>query len=475
MLIRSALITVVLLLVLVMAACQGNPSTTALPTHTATVERAPTSTPNPEPTTPITTATPAPTGTPVPTPTPLPTATPMPTPTATPAPPPTPPVMYVQGWNTLHNIAWYEFEYPLISSDIKATQWVADGITGKHERRAAQELLDMARWGDVDRETLNHILNSPFLESVEPPDAWALNEIGYYAEHDRPYFEQLMSSTLARDGITDTGARLIGALYYLDYDRSLRPVTEGTFILDRVLALPVSGETHLSVLRVGRPPNAATLDRLEAVMWALDTHLRVPLPNNNVLLAVTNKAYSYDPPEYNNGWAGLNAYGQILIVENYDTEATGLWGSYALLAHEVAHYHFDNGPQWIVEGFAEGTQELLGWVIGGEPLDLNHHELAFCPGMETYGQLEATRLKVEDDRNAIVTANGDRFQPCEVQFGTRVFVRLYLELGPERFREGLARLHPQTVAYSREAPPTVEDVVAAFGPEAEVIIYGEES
>ena len=124
-----------------------------------------------------------------------------------------------------------------------------------------------------------------------------------------------------------------------------------------------------------------------------------------------------------------------------------------------------------MEGFSEGVQEVLAWAIGGEPLDLDHWEMLTCPGIETFEQLEVARLKVNDKWDAIVS--GDHtLDYCETQFGTRVFVRLYLELGPDLFCKGLKQLHPLTVAFSREDPPTVEDVVAAFGPKGAAILHG---
>ena len=353
---------------------------------------------------------------------------------------------------------------------------MADGITGKHEPEGAQELIYMVNYGKMDSATLKHILGSPFLDSIEPPDMWALHELAYFVEKERPYFDRLIKHPTVRDGITDSTAKIIGSLYVLDYERDLRPLVEGTFLVERVVNLPVSGETHLTVLRVGQVPAVATLDRLEAVVWALDDILRLPLPNNNILLLVSDKAYCDDcGPDYNFGWAGLNYGGQMVMLEHLDSEASGLWSLYSLIAHETAHYLFNNGPTWIVEGFAEGTQELLGWVIGGEPLDLDHWEMLPCPGIETYDQLEAARLTVNDNENAIVSADDNTLDHCETQFGTRVFVRLYLELGPDRFRAGLKQLYPKTVVFSREDSPTVEDVVAAFGPEAQAIIYGEQS
>ena len=364
-----------------------------------------------------------------------------------------------------------------MASDIKTAHWVADGLTTEFESKGAQSLIDMVLWADIDRATLQHILRSPFLEEVTPPDTWALNELRHFAEHEKPYFASLMRHPDILAGITESTAKLIGTLFPLDYGRDLRPLVDKTFMLERVLNLPVSGKTYLTVLRVGQVPATATLDRLEAVVWALDEHLQLPLPNyGNILLAISDKAYndSGGEPLDNRYYAGLNYGGQMVMLEHLDTETRGLWGSYALIAHETAHYFFNNGPTWIVEGFSEGAQEILAWAIGGEPLDLDHWEMLTCPGIETYDQLEAARLAVNDNANAIVSSDGSRLEHCETQFGTRVFVRLYLGLGPERFREGLKQLYPQTVAFSGEDPPTVENVVAAFGPEAEAIIYGEQ-
>ena len=359
-----------------------------------------------------------------------------------------------------------------MASDIRGAHWVADGLTTRFERKGAQHLIDMVVWAGVDRTTLKHILGSPFLVDVEPPDTWALGDLRYFAENEQPYFDKLYNHPLVQNGITDSTAKVIGSLYVLDYDRDLRPLVKGTFLVERVVNLPVSGETHLTVLRVGLVPATATLDRLEAVVLALDNHLGLPHPTNNILLLISDKAYGYDPPDYNDGWAGLNFGGQMVILETYDTDATGLWGLYAIIAHEAAHYIFHSSPGWITEGFAEGTQEVLGWTIGGEPLDLDHWEMLPCPGIETYDQLEAARLKVNDKWDAIVSGD-DTLDHCETQFGTRVYVKLYLELGPDHFRKGLQQLYPQTNALTYEDPPTVEDVIAAFGPEAWDIIYGE--
>ena len=475
------LAVVTLTLVLVAVACQNNPPSptpTALPLSmpifAPTTLPSTASTPNP---TILPTATFPPVATQllistvssIPTPTPVP--APIPTPVSTPTPTVNSTVLYVKGWNNLANSSWLEYDQPLMASDIKTAWWVADGITTTFETMGVQSLISLVIWAEVDRATLLHILESPFLESIEPPDTWALNELRYFAENEKPYFDRLMEQPAVQNGITDSTAKLIGALYVLDYDRDLRPLVQHTYMAERVVDLPVSGKTYLTVLRVGQTPATATLDRLGAVVRALDNHLQLPLPHN-ILLVISDKAYnSGGTPLDSDYYTGLNYGGQMVVLEELDTEVTGLWGLYAVIAHETAHYIFKNGPTWIVEGFSEGAQELLAWAIGGESLDLDHWEMLTCPGIETYDQLEAARLKVNDKWDAIVS--GDHILDyCEIQFGRRVFVRLYLELGPDLFRKGLEQLHPLTIAFSRKDPPTVEDVVAAFGPEAWDIIYG---
>ena len=241
-----------------------------------------------------------------------------------------------------------------MASEVKATWWVADGIDGDIEREAVQNFLNLiVNWEEPDRATLRIIWGSPFLERIEPPDSWALNELAYLAYFENHYFKRVIEHPLVLDGITDSAARIIGALYPLDYDRDLRPLAGQTFMLERTIDLPVSGETYLTVMRIGHTPAEATMTRLEETMRGLDSLLQLPLPTNNILLLVSDRAYNDGgEPLDSDYYGGINFGGQMVILEDLDTEATGIWGSSGYIAHEAAHYFFFDGPTWIVEGFA---------------------------------------------------------------------------------------------------------------------------
>ena len=289
----------------VLAACRGHEAvpldtaTALAPTHTAqpTPDIPSPPPPSPPPTsvllptaplppTPYLIPTVVPTFTPVPTTPP----TPVPSPLPVPDPTPTPAIHYVEGWAYLSNVASLEFHHPLMASDIKTAHWVADGLTTDFESKGAQSLINMVLWADIDRATLQHILRSPFLEEVTPPDVWALHELRYFGVHEWPYFQQLMAHPMITEGITDRTARLLGALYVLDYDRDLRPLNEGTFILTHEVNLKASGQTYLTVLRVGTTPSDTTMSRLKQTMYGLDALLGLPLPTNNILLVVSDRA-----------------------------------------------------------------------------------------------------------------------------------------------------------------------------------------
>lgn len=353
-----------------------------------------------------------------------------------------------------------------MASDVRSTWWIADGIDGKFEREGAQSLLNLVVWGEVDRTTLRHILTSPFLESFEPPDSWALRELAYFASNEDHYFEGLIEHPVIREGITDSTAKLIGALYPLDYNRDLRPLAGQTFMAEHIIDLPVSGETFLTVIRIGQPPADATMNRLEEVVRGLDSLLQLPLPTNNILLLVSDNAYNaWGDPQDSEHYGGLNYGGQMVILEVLDTEATGIWGSSGYIAHETAHYFFYNGPPWIVEGFAEGAQEILKSILTNKPLDLSDPELAACPGIATYAQLQAALDDFGSDQDYTL-------EHCRSQFGVHVLVRLYLELDPDTFHDGLKTLYSKTGAFSNEGTPTVTDVIEAFGPKAAAILEG---
>ena len=470
---------VLLASICVLAACRGQEAipldapTTSIPTQTvqptpATVSASPSVSPPPSPT-PLPTYTLPPTATPVHTPTP--------TPILVPTPTPTPIVLYVPGWDRLRNWGWAESIRPLLASAIKSTSWIEDGISDEVERKAAQNLLDMATWTDMDLPTLVHILESPFLETLTPSDAWTLHELRHYAQNEQDYFARLMELPSIQDGIDDTEAKIIGALWPFDYDRNLRAMIEPAYTIERSIDFPISGPTDLTVLRLGQPPAEMTFNRLEEVIRHMEAVLQQPLPDNNILLILSDKVYnSRGGPPLEGDYSGLKFGGQMVILETFDTTATNILGATGIIAHETAHYYFLRGPHWLVEGFAEGARAVVESSITGKPLDLNDPSLALCPDVSTFRELEDARIRVNDDEDAIVSkldvwdsANGGGLGHCSGHFGKRAFVQLYLELDSDQFHKGLQELLTKTAVFTNTEDATVEDVISAFGPVAEKI------
>ncbi len=458
------------------ATAQASPLPTAAPPSVS-----PPPSPTPLPTYTTATVTPIPIYTPVPKPAATPATTPIPTPTSTPilvpTPTPTPIVLYVQGWDRLRNWGWVESIRPLLASAIKSTSWIEDGISDEVERKAAQNLLDMASWTDMDLPTLVHILESPFLETLTPSDAWTLHELRNYAEYEQDYFARLMELPSIQDGIDDTEAKIIGALWPFDYDRNLRAMIEPAYTIERSIDFPISGPTDLTVLRLGQPPAEMTFNRLEEVIRHMEAVLQQPLPDNNILLILSDKVYnSRGGPPLEGDYSGLKFGGQMVILETFDTTATNILGATGIIAHETAHYYFLRGPHWLVEGFAEGARAVVESSITGKPLDLNDPSLALCPDVSTFRELEDARIRVNDDEDAIVSkldvwgsANGGGLGHCSGHFGKRAFVQLYLELDSDQFHKGLQELLTKTAVFTNTEEATVEDVISAFGPVAEKI------
>ncbi len=220
------------------AAPTATPTTTPTPAPTATPTPAPTATPAPAPTA-TSTAAPTPTPTAMPTstptqaltatPTPVPTAmptsrptatpTPRPTstprPTATPTPTATPIPPYAAVWASLSNSRWLDGNRPALASTIKVLPWVADGID-EGEEEAVQGLVHLATFHEsafgalVDKAWVEDGLNEreasvvedlyraaehgseadalrilalPFLETVEPADSAAVNQLAVIASY----------------------------------------------------------------------------------------------------------------------------------------------------------------------------------------------------------------------------------------------------------------------------------------------------
>ena len=352
-------------------------------------------------------------------------------------------------------LARLELDSPALAIEICALPWVADGIAVA-ERRAAELLpIFAAQYPDVfiallqkpwfrDNVTidkfiisysLSHIashsesdalsiLGMEFLDSIGFADAAAATSLYWllgFGDGDGAYYERIMSHPTLSDGITNEEAKIV-ALLHQSIDtgpESAALLLDGTgvYLEERVVELPLSGETLLTIIRL-RDRETLSMDLLEHGARVIEAFIGEPYLTHWIAL------FFDDVPR--GGHFGTH----MTLTQDYDEETGWLW-QYTpfILAHETAHYYWSGGQAWI----NEGTAQLLGYLSEhariGAPIEATYFTSNECPpSVTTLAQLEMADLSPSQSA-------------CPYYLGEAIFLDLYHSLGEETFRQGFRNLY----------------------------------
>ena len=338
---------------------------------------------------------------------------------------------------------------------IQSLPWVADGIDDS-EQEAAESLVYLAAtreemfvelsgkpWiavddisreapaivafsyiAEEDPEAARRLVNMPFLDTLEPADALAVESLSYLAFRDMPVFRRVMRHPAVLDGIDDAEARMVVLLEgTAQFDPSLVGVLldpSRTHTEQRTVALPLSGSVTLAITRT-RPGAARSMDLLEEAVRTTEAIMDRPFPAEYVALLFEKAVPGYFGGTHN----GLN----LTIIPDYDVDDGSYEAATAgrFIAHEVAHYHWRHSEPWLDEGAAEFTAALVEHIRTGHPLEPVNYP---CPSSTTISRLERQVLQESDAGYA-----------CNYAVGERLFLDLYHSLGQEPFLQGFRRLY----------------------------------
>ena len=437
----------------------------------------PTPRPRPSPTTvPAATATPTPTAPPRPTSTAAPTqspATPTPTPGGpTPTPGPAPP--YAAAWTGLANAVWLQQNHPALAEAITGLPWVADGIDGA-ERDGVQGLVNLAtfyrpvfgavidrpwvadglnesetdvvqdlRWVAYgDEAAALRLLDMPFLESIGPADADAVDSLRLLAYWNRD-FQRVLSHPTLSGGITDFWAQVVAVLN----DVSVTNPRLIDVLLDpgrvaveqRTVSLPLSGDVELVIIRTG-PGAVRSMDLWEQAVRGAEAFMSEPFPTRHVTLLFGETVSESDVAAHFGSHAAVRpAYD----VDDGGPKADAVpW----IIAREAARYYWNNNPDWVDEGASALMASIAESARTGRPLDPDRPP---CAHVQTIAALE--RLN---------EARGYDAFNCADALGERLFLDLYLTLGDGAFRQGfrtLYRLSEVEDIDGNEIPVGIDDI-----------------
>ena len=244
-------------------------------------------------------------------------------------------------------------------------------------------------------------------------------------------------------GVADTNPGLIPIL--LDPER--------VSLEQRTIALPLSGEVVLAVIRTG-PGAARSMDLLEESVRTVEEYMEFPLSTSYVGLLYEDAVAG--------GFAGANFGTHMAILPEYDVddgshEAYRVFGH---IAHEVAHYYWAGNADWVNEGTAEFMASLVSGTLTEHPADAR-----FLPCRHARSIAELESLAPEMD--------GVEFK-CNYSLGERLFLDLHRSLGESRFRQSLRKLYVLSQVedgadHYSGAPVDIGHVRQSFGPEGEVV------
>ena len=384
-----------------------------------------------------------------------------------------------QSFRDMENARALEQRDPQAAGAIRSLAWVADGV-GEEEREAAEALIYLAATSDgvfdallrkpwlnngdfraagravVDLEYLAYrdegaarlLLDMPFLESLQPADALAVEALANIAYRHLPTFKRVVGHPSISDGITDEEARVVAVLdseYLADaslVDTLLDPAAVS--VEERAVTVPLAGEMTLAIVRTG-PGAARSMDLLEEAVIGVEALVGEPFPARYVPLLFTDAVPA--------SLGGSHNGSHLAVLPDFDVDD----GSYEALqagrviAHEVAHYYWRWSQPWLDEGAAEFTAAFLEHQRSGSPLEPVNYP---CGPSETIGSLEGRSIYATD--LAYV---------CNYAVGERFFLDLYNRLGAEAFWPGYRSLYRDTVQAGREAAvlPGIDNVRRAFG------------
>ena len=311
---------------------------------------------------------------------------------------------------------------PELAEKMLQKHWVQDDIT-RDEGIIIRNLYWIARRTDegTQQKMVDYaisIIDMPFLDDVAFAEARAVMSLeNLTSRRYQDSFRAIMSHPKVRDGITDQEAKVIAVLrdparhtpelvpHLLDGLEG----TDGVYLEERVIQLPLNGETLLTIVRT-QDRTTASMDYLEHAVRFEEKFMAAPLPTNYVALY-----FGDDSGGAHNWWTHMAMRQSSDGPEEYaDT-----------VAHEVGHYYFrDSGAKWVNEGTADLISFVSEYERAGYPFETHMKNRPCDSSVKT---LAASEL-IEDSG-------------CARNLGERFFVDLYRTLGEEAFLHGFRALY----------------------------------
>ena len=296
--------------------------------------------------------------------------------------------------------------------------WLQDG-PNSDEVSVVSWLVGMSsrNFAHSSEATALQIVDMPFLNTISPADTavmHSLSNLSFYT--DEGHLQAVLSHPTLRGGITDEDAVVVAALrQVVGYRPELLEVLldpEQTTVEKRVVELPYTGETIVSVIHVTPDATYATMDILEQSLRRQEGFMKIPFPKTYVGLLVADAT----PAAGGGGPTGL------LTVD------PGLEENKHIIAHELAHTYWALPSVWITEGGAEFFSAISADVVFSSNL---------CGIADNLSELD----RIDWERALEGLPPVARSSGCAYTLGRALFLDLHESLGESASSAGFSRLY----------------------------------
>ena len=313
--------------------------------------------------------------------------------------------------------------------------------------------------GQDNEDTAVRIINSPFLDTVEPIDPHIVNALYELHQWVSPAaFEQAMTHPAIGGDVTAGFAEVISIMGRVGqarpqlFDQMLDP--SRVLVEQRTIVLPLMGELTLTIVRT-RPGAEASMDRLEATVRMVEEFMGVPFPRDYLVVL-------YDEGSEDGVVVPGISFRDSIVLGAYQDDIVDR--SPGTRAHEVAHTYFGSATPWFTpEWLNEGVATIIQRLGDGSLPDRLEPNRPLCTEVETIAEFD---YLYATDRGVLRGTN------CHYSFGEHLFVDLYNTLGETAFRQGLGELYRMIRSPSLIRGDEVAEAFKANSPDQSAAIDG---
>ena len=369
--------------------------------------------------------------------------------------------------------------------------WIRDGLTADEAFMIEKLVRIASRTGrELSVESTLRILRMPFIDTFETLDYYAMRCLDFLdVQMDGRYLQQVLDHPSLSGGITDKDTVILAGLWRIARfspenveSRLILLDPDQVYLQERTIALPLAGETTLTVLRV-TPGTFRTIDMMEEILRQYEAFMNVAYPYNMAAI------FNVD----SEGGPRATAGGGIVTLN------PGLEEDVYPLAHELAHAYWQNPSAWWQAAYSKGiTFTPFTWIAEGAAsfldvtfmVDIRTDSLRNAPAwpsdtgcslFDTIGELDQKTYTASPDKSL---EGGALYRSsCNYNMGYGLFADLYKRLGDTEFRKGFGSLYMKMsnlehddectgvergVCYVRKA--FVEDASPGFAEAADEVI-----